>query len=41
MEEKDGWIDQNTPGCMGFGEVFDGFITADERGSIIDNGVEG
>jgi len=41
MEAKNGWIDQNTPDCIGCGEVVDGFITADERGSIIDNGVEG
>lgn len=40
MEEKNGLIDQNTPACIGR-EVVDGFITADERGSIIDNGVEG
>jgi len=40
MEDKNGWIDQNTPDCIGR-EVVGGFITADERGSIIDNGVEG
>lgn len=40
MNAKNGRIEQNTPDCIGR-EVVGGFITADERGSIIDNGVEG
>ena len=33
QNDKNGWI--------GFREVVGGFITTGERGSIIDNGVEG
>lgn len=40
METKNGWIDQNTPDCIGR-EVVDGFITREVVDGFIDNGVEG
>lgn len=41
MNQKDGLIDQNTPDCIGCGEVIGGFITREVVDGFIGNGVEG
>lgn len=41
MEDKNGWIDQNTPDCIGLGAVRTGGITSDvPPGTLVGSGVE-